>query len=459
MLGAVRERKLIAAVAGCAVLFVALLMLGPGRERPVLASRIFGGAMSEGARQTSFRLVLVLREGGFEEKVGGRELHLLLTRVDGSQATWEGVTARDGTAEVTVTWEEASSGPIHLHVKDTEGQVLLEGDLPERPASWAPSEPRDAELRGHETGELGIRAALSRGVSAAPFPEEVVVEVRHDGIPVEKAHVKVSASGAVLHAGEGDEGESPGVRHVTIRTDHLGQARLRLQPMSHDTELAVEASLDELSGAFAARLPVVPGAIWLEPPSIDATALTLVSPVPRDVAYVSVATPRARLFGATVPLEEDGRGYAVGSLDLRPALATIRAESSVHLTVASSLGFDGAGTIAWPLSPAGDPFAAKSMTIRDVLLLDGMPERLAAEKERRRKSAWLAALVLTLAASIETWLLVRAARGPSLAMAAEGVEDSLKLPPAHFGSYRLLVAIVLTALAFAAVGIVALLRS
>lgn len=453
MLPPVPDRKLIAAVAGCAVLFVALMMLGPGRERPVLSARFFGGAMAEGARQTSFRLVLVRREGGSDEKVGGRALHVALTRADGEQALWEGKTGRDGTAEVTVTWEGASPGPVHVHVKDTEGQTLAEGELPARPPSWGPSEPSRSELRGHVKGELAIRAAALRGALAAPFPEEIVIEVRHEGVPVEKAHVKVSSVGAVIAShGSEEAGASRAPGSVTLKTGRLGRARIRVQPMSHDAELAIEASLGELSGSFEARLPVVPGAMWLEPASLDAQARTIYSPVSRKEAYVSVATPHARLFGATVPLREDGRGHAIGSFDLGPVLPSLRAESPVYVTIASGLGFDGAGTIGWPLIPDDDAFEASSYAFRDVLLLDGMPERIAAERERRRRAAWFSALVLALAAAIEAWLLVRASRGASLATAALGEESSLKIAPARFGAHRLAIAIVITVIAFAAVG-------
>lgn len=453
MLPTVPERKLIAAVAGCAVLFVALLMLGPGRARPVLSARLYGGATAEGARQTSFRIVLVRRDGGYEEKLGGRALYVHLTKPNGQRTVWEGTTAREGTAEVTVTWEVDSPGPVQVHVKDTEGQVLAEGELPERPAAWGPSEALRSELRGHVTGELAIRAAVLRGLLAAPFPEEVVIEVRHDGVPVEKALVKVSSVGAAIASHDKENAGPPNAAaSVTSMTDHLGRARLRAQPVSHDAELEVEASLGEASGAFVARLPVTPGAMWLEPANRDALVRTIVSPVPREVAYVSIATRQARLFGATVPLRQDGRGHAVGSLDLNPVLPSLRAESPVYVTVASSLGFDGAGTVGWPLVPAEDAFEASSYAFRDVLLLDGMPERVVADRERRRKMAWLSAFVLAAAASIEAWLLVRAARGAGSAVLAEDAEDARKIAPARNGIHRLTIAVLVTIFAFAAVG-------
>lgn len=199
----------------------------------------------------------------------------------------------------------------------------------------------------------------------------------------------------------------------------------------------------------------MPGAIWLEPAAPEATSRRLVSPVPREVAYVSVATPRARIFGAAVPLTPTEDGYAAGSLDLSALPPALGDEGPVVVTVASSLRFDGAATVGWPLSPPPDPFAGVWQPIADAVLLDGMPRAEAADRERRKHAAWSSLAVLALATFAEAFLLVRAARMGKMAAASDGMTAGITLA-SRDGSLRLLLAIALALLTFAGVGIVAI---
>lgn len=434
---------------------VAALMLGPGRTRPIVAAQLWGGPIARDARPSSYRAVIVERHGGLERLVA-KSVALEATASNGARGSWEGASGEYGTADIGLAWDRPPVGAIEARLRDADGQVLAEGSLPEHPEGWATGSSTPALVRGHARGEIAIRVAALRGVLAAPFREEMVTELRQSGMPVANARVAISTAGAVL-----DRGEAAGSA-LTLTTDARGRAHFGLAPNSHDVELVIEATSREASGRFEARLPVLLGAMWLEPAAADARLRTIVSPVPREVAYFSVATREARLFGATVALHPDGRGFARGQVDLGAISPALREEPLAHATLASSFAGQGAGTVGWPLSAFDDPFTAASRAFRDVPLLDGIPPAQALERDRRRRAAWVSGLVLLVAALVEGVLLSRAARAGKLSRAqasAEGADEALfDVAPVH-GALGLYIALVLTLLAFAAVGIIVILQS
>ena len=437
------ERRLIALVASLALLVVAFVMLGPGKARPVQAVRLYGGPLPEGAREASFRLVAIEEDCGFRAKVAGAKLRVV-AEGEGT-ARWEGATGPDGTAEVRLGWEQAPTGPVRLRVTNEEGKFLAAGELPRQVEGWGEGEGRPAELSGNRTGEIALRVAVVRGLLAAPFLERVLIDASLRGAPAAQARLRVAATGARL----GQAGEE-----ASLVTDAMGRAVLEVAPLSHAPELFVEAKLGEAEGRFEAVLPVLPGAMWLEPAEAGVAKRKIVSPVERKVAYVAVATPRVRLFGAAVPLVPDGRGLAEGVLDLGPVLPLLREEPHAVLMLASSEDFEGAGTAAWPLWTEADPFALVVRPIGDVLLLDGLPEARAMEAKRRRRAALWAGAALGVATVLESLLLVRAARRGRLAR-ANGIEADL----VRGAGPTLALAIAATLLALAAVGFVVLLRA
>lgn len=445
------ERRLIALVASLALLAVAFVMLGPGRARPIQAARLYGGPLPEGASETSFRVVVVEESGGFRAKVAGARLRAM---AEAAQAPWEGATGPDGTAEVRLAWEQAPTGPVVVRVTDEAGEVLAEGELPRRPEKWGEGKDFRADLPGKATGEVVVRAAAQRGVLAAPFADTIVVEARHGGLPAANARLTITAHGARLVGASGEDAAS-----LAVKTDARGRASFEVAPLSHAPELRIEAVSGEAEGRLDATLPVLPGAMWLEPGDETATTRRILSPVVRQVAYLAIATPRTRLFGAAVPLAPDGKGQAEGVLDLEPLLPALRNEPGAVLTLASSEDFEGAGTVAWPLWADADPFGSVVRPIKDVLLLDGLPEARAKEGERRKRAAAWAGGALVVAAVAEVWLLYRAARrGRSSALDESDAELAL-VNPSRGGGLTLVVAIAVTLLALAAVGVVVLLRA
>ena len=441
------ERRLIPIVASLALLVVAFVVLGPGRAMPILAARLYGGPLPEGVSQTSFRVVVLEEESGFRAKVAGTRLRAIAEAGE-DRAQWEGTSGPDGSAEVRLVWQRPPSGPVRLRLFDEEERLLVEGELPRTVEGWGEGEGWSAAISGNRKGEIVIRAAAMRGVLAAPFAETIVVEAMHGDLPAAHATLKVRAYGASLAGEERSE--------LSLRADDRGRASFELLPFAHHAELVIEAELGVAKGHFSASLPVLPGAMWLEPG--DSPTRRIVSPVPRQLAYVAIATPRARLFGATVPLVPDGRGQAEGVLDLTEIMETLRAEPRAMLTLASSETFEGAGTVAWPLWPDENPFTFVARPIRDMPLLDGFPRAKASDAQRRKRAAAWAGGALGGAAVVEGILLYRAARRGRRLREEDGNDAVLVFAgdPRRDG-LALALAVVVTLLALATVGVVMLL--
>ena len=168
---------------------------------------------------------------------------------------------------------------------------------------------------------------------------------------------------------------------------------------------------------------MVPGAMWLGPPPRGGGPLALLSPAPRERAYVSFWTDEGRVAGAVVPLARDARGFHAGELALPESLAGAR---WLAATVAGDPMEQGAGTVAWPIRPEEG-----AITHRPVrLLYDGLPGAIARE-EQRASSARRAGLVLVGAAALaEVLLLLLLGRASQRRLTAHLVEASAPMPEA-----------------------------
>ena len=128
------------------------------------------------------------------------------------------------------------------------------------------------------------------------------------------------------------------------------------------------------------------------------------------------------------------------------------------LTLASSETFEGAGTVAWPLWPDENPFTFVARPIRDMPLLDGFPRAKASDAQRRKRAAAWAGGALGGAVVVEGILLYRAARRGRRLREEDGNDAVLVFAgdPRRDG-LALALAVVVTLLALATVGVVMLL--
>jgi hypothetical protein len=351
-------------------------------------------------------------------------------RASGGEAVTRCTTRHDGTCDVDLPLANETHGTVHVEIATEDGSVsLASGDFARDAAGWdrGPPHARRTPL-GVSRGDLTITVEARRGIFAAPFRDELVVGVKRGETPARAAKITLSTDGAHI-AGALDDAPS-----ATLPASDRGEATFALEPRTHTVEVAIEATAAGLEGRYEGLLPVIPGAIWLDPTG-GSSQMRIVSPVARDVVYATLSSRTARLWGGVVPLSPDAKGYAVGTID--PSVASSAPGVPVWLTLASDPRGSGSGTVGWP---ANDAAADEGeLAFRDWLLLDGMPAAEQRDADRRGHARHLAAAALGAAAVIEGVLLARGSYG-------KGARSYVWL----------VVAIATVALAFAALGLVAM---
>jgi hypothetical protein len=435
------------------VAVAALVFLGPGEPRAVLGARVLGQPV-EGSRVAALRVETVRSLLAVVEATAVPDLIVRATARGQDLTSFRGASGADGIAEVRLEADAPIAGPIAVRIEAADGgrrpTLLAEGLLQTGPPPRVYVE--EEAIRGAARGEIAVRVEASRGWLAAPFPELLRVSVTSDdapdGLPAE---LTLSGAGMEITPEKGT-------------ADSRGRASFQVKALGHHVDLTVEARAGARAGRWEGTLPVVPGAIWLDPSAAPGT-LSLVSPSPRGRAYVSLWTEYGRTAGAVVPLAPDDFGFYRGAA----ALAVPQKTGIALVTVAGDAREAGSGTVAWPLRPEGTAQPPRMST-----LLDGVPAAVARDDRR----AWAARRVgLTLigaAALAEVVLLLLLSRASQRRLeahitAASSVEEgSLALPDAdrvklmeaareHF-LLRTLLAVALLVLAFAMVAALATFR-
>ncbi|WP_437606138.1 hypothetical protein WMF20_34685 [Sorangium sp. So ce834] len=396
----------------------ALVFLGPGAQRMATGVRVWGAPIA-GSEALALRIEGVRRLHGADDPAALPEIEVSATSAGAPLAGWSGSTGKDGIGEALLRAGGGLKAPVVVRILRG-GDALLEQEVPLSPplptadASALPGAADASPLPGAAQGELRLRVTVARGAMAAPFPEPVRVTVEtEDGAPVPGARVEASAVGADL----GGQGSGP----AQITADARGAAELTIRPLAHTVELTLRAARPGSAppgargagGAWEGRLPVIPGAIWLDPAGLagERPELRLTSPAPKPHAYVSIGGAHGRLLGAVVPLAADGGGFFSGTLALPDGQPPGAAGWAV---VASDPYERGAGTVAWPLSPAASPVAPR----RVALLADGVPAAEARERARASRARRAGLLVLGAAGVAEMLLLALRARTARRRLAA-----------------------------------------
>jgi hypothetical protein len=427
-----------------AMIVVGAALFGPGRASPFEAARIFGGP-TEGLTRMWWRIALTRRYREIDSVVADANVVVRAT-AGGEHAAGRCTTGADGVCDVEVRLQAPARGPIDVVVvrasddrpdaaTNVEIAPLARGAVMGNVARWSERPARAPELKGVRSGDLEIRLYAVRGVMAAPFPDDIALSVTRDGEPRAHARVEMQLIGGDV-AATPDAAANGGATSLVVTTGDDGRAKLTAIPRAHAVEVTAHATWGSATGEFASTLPVVPGALWLDPQSRSSGALRVVSPVPRACAYATLDTRTARLWGGTVYLQNDDHGFAAGSVPW-PDVALPPSEP-IWLTLASDPEATGVGTVGWPIAPASDAPAAEQ-SFADSLLLDGLPAAEERETRRRRRAAWLVVSALGAAAGLEGVLLWSTAR-------ARGTG----------GWARLALAVAAVVLAFAAIGIVAM---
>ena len=418
------------------VLVAALVFLGPGALRPTIGARL-RGLPADGALAVALRVEVVKSFYEVDDSAGIQDLLVEASAPGQTLRAFHGPTGPDGIAEVRLEGSAPIRGPVAIRVTalGARPRLLAGGEIAlGRPP---PAFVQLGTLVGTAQGELGLRVDATRGFLAAPFPEVLHVHVD----PRPGARVEIELAG-------------PGLDVAPARqtADDSGAASFRVRALAHQVELTVTARVDGKVGRWEGTLPVVPGAMWLSPPGSSPT-LALLSPSPRERAYVSFWSEEGRVAGAVVPLARDAQGFFAGEVK-PPDLPLARV---LYATVAGDPVERGAGTIAWPLRPPSGAVVPRPLD----LLLDGVPSALEREKQRAWVTRRAGLLLIGAAALAEALLLLAGGRASQRRLEAHMIDASGTLPAADRARLlgatrehpvlRALLAVALVGLAFAMV--------
>jgi hypothetical protein len=392
----VLHRLAVYVVPTAAVATVAFVLLGPGARRPAVGVRVHG-VPADGTSVLALRLVGVQRLSGVDDAIPVDGLTVTASAGGQALAPWSGATDADGVAEARLEAASPLHGPVDVVVK--RGEVVLAEGVVALPRTARHSF-QLATLRGTQRGELFIRVDALRGLFAAPFADGADVQVLLPGGVPAGAGVEVKAE---LTGGN--------VTPKSAQTDGRGMVRLLIEPLAQTVDLAIDAVAPKPAegaepgrkGHWEGALPVGTGTIWLDVARWEAErALRLVAPTKRTAAYLSVYGENGRVFGAVVPLAQDDRGLFGGSV----TLPELRQPRLLYAVVAADPLEQGAGTAAWPVTPAvGAPAAVPLQT-----LLDGLPAADRRESARVVRARRGGMLVLAVAMLLEVALLLFGAR-------------------------------------------------
>jgi hypothetical protein len=435
-------RAAIYVLPAASVLVATLVFLGPGVHKPVMAARV-RGLPADGGHAVALRVEVVRCLHDVVENGGAHELLVEGSAPGQALRAWHGQSGPDGIAEVRLEAGAPVRGPVAVGVSSLSPKptVLAAGEIP---LSRAPAPlVVPASLVGSVRGDLGIRVDVSRGILAAPFPEVIRVLVSPAGLSVPLGtRADVELSGLGLEAAPSK-----------ATTDERGAAAFRVKALAHQVELVVEARAGDKTAHWEGALPVLPGAMWLSLPGPLGGSLALLSPVPRERAYISFWSEEGRVAGAVVPLARDVQGFHAGEVAV-PKLPSARV---LYAVVAGDAHEQGSGTVAWPIVPSEGVVTPQHMT----MLLDGLPAAQDREKQRTWATRKTGLVLIGAAALAEVLLLLLQGRASQRRLEAHLEEASGPMPEADRARLmgaarehpllRALTAVTLVGLAFAMV--------
>jgi hypothetical protein len=408
-------RRLLLALPAMAVAIVLWAVLTAGWARPVEVARMFGGP-TRGGTSASWLVLVEHLDAGQRSPSPGRSLRVRAS-AGAQNASWTGKTDGSGLAEVRLELARPLDTDPLVRIEAGDGAVLAEGVVALSGENWRSSAQRRGgwlpgqQLPGQADSGLWLRVAPSEGTFAVPFSSELVIEVTQG--PALAAASGGLVSGAQPVGGATLELELSGAEPATARarSDAQGRARVELRPEEHAIVLRLNARASlpgapELAGQWYGALPVTPGALHAE---LDGTRLLVRSPIPRDVAFVSLVDSERRLAGYVLELTPDADG-ARASVELSPPLLQRLQNEDVFAVVSSQPDKRSASSVGWPLHVGVQP--ASSFDAPDQLLLDGSAGVLARESAQRRKRRWTAALLLGAVGALTLAAFARELRRP-----------------------------------------------
>lgn len=418
--------KLLLVVPALATALVVFVTFGPGQERTVKGARVLVAA-GEPAGVRSLRIETIERGAPIPRATEVPDLQIF---VDGdAEPLWRGSSGPFGVADAKLRRPVPSGARVRVRTGD---RTLAEGQL--RTASSEPASPsfQPAKLEGVAEGELTVSAEAAAGTLVPSIAGGVVVTVSDRSGAVSDAKLTMKATAV-----------EPAELEVDVKN---GRALLSLAVIAPPAAVELTARAEGRTGTLRAELPTTMGAIA----AVAANGrVELVSPAPREVAFVSLFDEAGRVGGAVVLLEASPDGYFRGSLPIERGVAA--------LTVSSDAREASGSTVTWP----GEDQSGLASAPRLSVAVDGMPQALQAEATRlsRVRTATTAALSLAAALEIALLLWTRREARAALAKTDENAPDGLPYSRASnqpvWGFLAAISALVLLALV-AVVGLVVL---
>ena len=417
----VDRRRLVLALPALATVLVVVVLFGPGQERPIRAARVMAAGDEPGGAR-SLRIETIERGAPIPKPVGVPDLSLFVAGQD--SPIWTGETGPTGVVEAKPTTPVEPGSTVTLR---SGGQTLARGTL--RPSPGPPPSVVPGSLTGVAEGDLDVTAQVSTGVLVPSLPGVVSVDVQEGSRPVAVGKLTGRATSV-----------EPAALEAEVRD---GRALVTLTVIAPPAVLELEAEAGGRRGTLRVELPALMGAI-------GATAtndrLTLVSPAPRDVAFVSLFDRRGRIGGGVVDLRPSPDGFFRGEMPLQPRVHALTVASDAHET--------GAATATWPGPESVGAATAPHLAV----VLDGMPQAVASEAARLSAVRTATTAALSLAAALEIALLLwtrQRARGALAPGAPEELSRAEAASRPGWGFLAAISALVLLALA-AVVGLVVL---
>ena len=422
------------------VLVAALVFLGPGALRPAFGARV-RGLPADGASALALRVEVVRSLYEVNDSAGVQDLLVEASAPGQTLRAFHGPTGPDGIAEVRLEGSAPIRGPVAIRVTalGARPRLLAGGEM----ALGHPEAARVdvGTLAGRASGAIPLRVEATRGFLASPFPEELLVETSPG------AEVEIAGPGLDLGS-SAKKSAGPG-----------GRVSFTVRALAHQVELTVTARARGETGRWEGTLPVIPGAMYLRPAGGDAV-VPLLSPSPRERAYVSFWSTEGRIGGAVVPLARDAQGFYGGEVTLPDAPAA----AVLYASVAGDPVERGAGTVAWPIRPKEGAVVPRPLE----LLLDGLPNAVEREKQRAWVTRRAGLLLIATAALAEVLMLLMGGRASQRKLEAHMIDASGPLPEADRAKLlgatrerpvlRALLAVALVGLGFAMVAALATFR-
>ncbi len=438
-------RRLLLAMPAVAAGIVLWAVLSTGWPAPVRIARVVGGP-TLGTRVLAWQLSVQRLAG--ERREPSPELAVrLLVDTGTEQAEWTGSTDLAGRVEARVRLATPLHGPAQVRVETSAGELLAEGSVALDTETWRSEARRQGGwLPGRQQGALWLGVWPGEGTLAVPFSSELWVEVTRGPVSDGPRGTRLGdrrVAGAALQVElSGGELVTPA---TALHSDERGWLRLELRPQEHAILLQLHArwtagSRDVLasegpeplalppgapgspdSGEWFGALPVTPGALHA---ALDGSRLLVRSPIPRDLAYVSIVNEQHRLAGYIVPLQPDAEGGASAKVALEAEL--LARDGELYAVVSSEPDKRSPSAVGWRLRRPAAPEVVHTFDVADQLLLDGTAGVLQREQRARLARRRVAAALLALTGAGMVALFALEARRSAQRAAAAPAELELR---------------------------------